>query len=119
MANQTAKQVDVLGFDRMEIANVRRCYAANKLNYTKLNKLYEKATGLKAEIDNLKESIKTWDAPARQLALQKVGVELSSEEIMLAHGDPEKFFEMHPELKQEAPAEETPAPEATEEGPTL
>ena len=42
MANQTAKQVDVLGFDRMEIANVRRCYAANKVNYTKLNKLYKK-----------------------------------------------------------------------------
>ena len=39
MANQNAKQVDVLGFDRMEIANVRRCYAANKVNYTKLNKL--------------------------------------------------------------------------------
>lgn len=116
MANTTTKQLDVLGFDRMEIANVRRSYAANKVNYTKLNKLYEKAAELKAKADALKEAIKTWDAPARALALEKVGVELTSEEILLAHTEPEKFFELHPELKREVPAsEETEAVEETEE----
>ena len=100
MANQTAKQVDVLGFDRMEIANVRRSYAANKVNYSKLNKLYEKAKALKDAIVSLQEQIKVWDAPARALALEKVGVELTSEEILIAHVDPEKFFELHPELKK-------------------
>ena len=122
MANQNAKQVDALGFDRMEIANVRRSYGANKVNYSKLNKLYEKAAALKGQIDTLLEQIKVWDAPARALALEKVGVELSSEEILLAHTEPDKFFEVHPELKkgdvnpteggdgtlQEAPAEEGP-----------
>lgn len=122
MANQNAKQVDVLGFDRMEIANVRRSYGANKVNYSKLNKLYEKAAALKSQIDSLNEQIKVWDAPARALAKEKVGVELSSEEILLAHTEPDKFFEVHPELKrddanpteggdgtlQEAPAEEGP-----------
>ena len=103
MAN-TAKQTDILGFDRMEIANVRRSYAANKVNYTKLNKLYEKAGALKEAIDSLNEQIKVWDAPARALALEKVGVELTSEEILLAHTDPDKFYEIHPELK---PAEES------------
>ena len=106
MANTTAKQVDVLGFDRMEIANVRRAYGANKVNYSKLNKLYEKATELKTKIDSLKEAIKVWDAPARKLALEKVGVELSSEEILIAHADPEKFFQLHPELRREAVVEE-------------
>lgn len=126
MANQNAKQVDVLGFDRMEIANVRRSYGANKVNYSKLNKLYEKAAVLKGQIDSLLEQIKVWDAPARALALEKVGVELSSEEILLAHTEPEKFFEIHPELKRES--EETVAQEeevqegtqeTTDEGPEM
>lgn len=106
MANQNAKQVDVLGFDRMEIANVRRSYGANKVNYSKLNKLYEKAGALKTQIDTLLEQIKVWDAPARNLAKDKLGVELSSEEILLAHTEPEKFFELHPELKREEPVAE-------------
>ncbi len=100
-----AKQTDSLGFDRMEIANVRRSYAANKSNYAKLNKLYEKAAVLKTQIDGLKEAIKTWDAPARALALEKVGVELTSEEILFAHTNPEAFFEQHPELKPETPTD--------------
>lgn len=116
MANQTAKQVDVLGFDRMEIANVRRAYGANKVNYSKLNKLYEKAATLKEQIVSLLEQIKVWDAPARALALEKVGVELSSEEILLAHTEPEKFFELHPELKKEEAQEET---EQTNDGPEM
>lgn len=110
MANANAKQVDILGFDRMEIANVRRAYGANKVNYSKLNKLYEKAALLKTQIDSLLEAIKVWDAPARALALEKVGVELSSEEILLAHTEPEKFFELHPELKHD----ETPFPDSLE-----
>lgn len=128
MANQNAKQVDALGFDRMEIANVRRSYGANKVNYSKLNKLYEKAAALKGQIDSLTEQIKVWDAPARALALEKVGVELSSEEILLAHTEPEKFFEIHPELKPEEPLAEAAeaasvqaeeAKEVIEEGPEL
>lgn len=120
MANQTAKQVDVLGFDRMEIANVRRSYGANKVNYSKLNKLYEKASVLKLAIDTLLEQIKVWDAPARALALEKVGVELSSEEILLAHTEPEKFFEIHPELKREDGSTETEeTQETTDEGPEM
>lgn len=124
MANTNAKQVDVLGFDRMEIANVRRSYGANKVNYSKLNKLYEKATELKTKIDALKEAIKVWDAPARALAMEKVGVELSSEEILLAHTEPEKFFQLHPELRRETVVEEVQDEDATlheapvsEEGP--
>jgi len=101
-----AKQTDTLGFDRMEIANVRRSYAANKVNYTKLNKLYEKAAALKSQVDALKEIIKTWDAPARALALEKVGVELTSEEILIAHSNPEKFFEIHPELRRNVVVDE-------------
>ena len=119
MANP-AKQVDVLGFDRMEIANVRRSYGANKVYYTKLNKLYEKAKELKAQIDSVNEQIKVWDAPVRALALEKVGVELSSEEILLAHTDAEKFFEIHPELKPTPVAESTEEAETTEDnGPEM
>ena len=118
MANQTAKQVDVLGFDRMEIANVRRAYGANKVNYSKLNKLYEKAAALKLAIDTVLEQIKVWDAPARALALEKVGVELSSEEILLAHTEPERFFELHPELKKEE-AEKPATEEQTNDGPEM
>lgn len=129
MANTTVKQVDALGFDRMEIANVRRAYGANKVNYTKLNKLYEKAKALKEQIDAVNEAIKVWDAPARKLALEKVGVELSSEEILIAHTEPEKFFQLHPELRREVVVEKVQEDieaevasiqaEEAEEGPEL
>ena len=93
------------------------------MNYSKLNKLYEKAAALKAQIDSLLEQIKVWDAPARALALEKVGVELSSEEILLAHTEPEKFFEIHPELKREETAQEesdaTLHESSEEEGPEM
>lgn len=90
---------DALGFTRMEIANVRRCYAANKQNYTKLNKLYQKVAELKTQIDAVTEAIKTWDMPARNLAKEKLGMELTSEEIMIGHNNPEELYTMHPELR--------------------
>lgn len=120
MANTTAtKQVDALGFDRMEIANVRRCYAANKTNYAKLNKLYEKVAAISKDVETLKAQINAWDGPVLQMSKEKLGVELSSEEILLAHTDFEKFCEVHPEFKKEAPeatAEETqePVPEVAD-----
>ena len=124
MANSNAKQVDVLGFDRMEIANVRRAYGANKVNYSKLNKLYEKAAALKSQIDLLNDQIKVWDAPVRALSLEKVGKELTSEEILLAHTEPDKFFELYPELKPEEPLAEAAEAasvqaEEVEEGPEM
>ena len=122
MANTTAKQVDALGFDRMEIANVRRCYMANKVNYKKLDKLYQEATQLKAKIDSLTKIIETWDAPARQLAKDKLGVELSSEDIMLAHDDIQKFYELHPEMlpnEEQPEAEGETAEPVEEQGPVF
>lgn len=122
MANTTAKQVDALGFDRMEIANVRRCYMANKVNYKKLDKLYQEANQLKAKVDSLTKIIETWDAPARQLAKDKLGVELSSEDIMLAHDDIQKFYELHPEMlpsEDQPEAEGETAEPVEEQGPVF
>lgn len=98
------KKTNPLGFTRMEMANIRRSYEANKLNFNKLNKIYEKIAKFQPEVDRLNGVIAAWDAPVKALSLQKLGVELTSEEIMLSVNDPEKFFATHPEL---VPQEET------------
>lgn len=119
MATPVSK-TNPLGFNRMEMANIRRSYEANKLNFNKLNRIYEKIAKFQPEVDNLNATIAAWDAPVKALSLQKLGVELTSEEVMLSVSDPEKFFQIHPELipqEQTGTAEATP--EATEEGPSL
>lgn len=124
------KQVDRLGFDRIEIANVRRCFSANATNYKKLDKLYEKIRAIGESVKEVQAQIDAWEAPVKTLTEQKLGKVLSSRDILLAHTEWDKFVEIHPEyaekaaeptaegaLVEEAPAQEETPSEPVEEEP--
>lgn len=120
------KSVDALGFDRFQIAAIRRAYDSNKRLYKQMDTLTERIKALAAQYANLEEQAKTWEAPARTISMQVLGVELSPREILAAHADPQAFFEQHPELATQEPVvtdepegQETPSsePEVPEEDP--
>ena len=130
MANN--KKVDALGFDRFQIASVRRAFQSNALTYKKMDGIAAKIKELGAQYDALEAQTQAWEAPAKQISKEVLGIELNSRQILAAHENPEAFFAEHPELKpaaeqQEetpadggdnaAPAEEAPAEEAAPETP--
>lgn len=106
--SQTRK-VDALGFDKFEIANIRRCAAANKANYKKIDSIKEKILQYGKMLDSAEALAETWDAPAKQMSKEKLGVELTAREIMFFHDNPEKLYEVYPQaaaqFEQEAPVE--------------
>lgn len=116
MANN--KKVDALGFDRFQIASVRRAFQSNALTYKKMDGIAAKIKELGAQYDALEAQTQAWEAPAKQISKEVLGIELNSRQILAAHENPEAFFAEHPELKPAAEQpEETPASEEVKEAP--
>ena len=116
MAN--SKKVDALGFDRFQIASVRRAFQSNALTYKKMDGIAAKIKELGAQYDALEAQTQAWEAPAKQISKEVLGIELNSRQILAAHENPEAFFAEHSELKPAAEQpEETPANEETKEAP--
>lgn len=111
MANN--KKVDALGFDRFQIASVRRAFQSNALTYKKMDGIAAKIKELGAQYDALEAQTQAWEAPAKQISKEVLGIELNSRQILAAHENPEAFFAEHPELK---PAAEQPE-DVNEGGP--
>lgn len=109
------KKVDALGFDRLELANVKRCAAANKGNYRKIDAIKEKILKLGRELEAAEALADTWDAPAKQMSKDKLGIELTAREIVYYHDNPQQLYVDFPELAANEP-ENTPveAPEESE-----
>lgn len=124
---KVTKNVDALGFDKWQIADVRRAFASNKPTYTKLNKVAEKMEALGKEYQFLMSQLEAWEGPVKIITQKVLGIDLTSQEVLAYHADPKLFAKNYPEhplsaslLADEAPAEETPAeetPEATESAP--
>lgn len=106
------KKVDALGFDKFELANIKRCAAANKSNYKKIDAIKEKILKLGKDLEAAEALADTWDAPAKQMSKDKLGVELSAREIVYYHNNPEQLYADFPEL---AASEPENAPEAAPE----
>lgn len=109
------KKVDALGFDRLELANVKRCAAANKGNYRKIDAIKEKILKLGRELEAAEALADTWDAPAKQMSKDKLGIELTAREIVYYHDNPQQLYVDFPELTANEP-ENAPveAPEESE-----
>ena len=107
------KKVDALGFDRLELANVKRCAAANKGNYRKIDAIKEKILKLGRELEAAEALADTWDAPAKQMSKDKLGIELTAREIVYYHDNPQQLYVDFPELAANEP--ENASAEATEE----
>ena len=95
MANN--KKVDALGFDRFQIASVRRAFQSNALTYKKMDGIAAKIKELGAQYDALEAQTQAWEAPAKQISKEVLGIELNSRQILAAHENPEAFFAEHPE----------------------
>lgn len=111
------KKVDALGFDKFELANIKRCAAANKGNYKNIDKIKAKIMEYGKLLDTAEALAETWDAPAKQMSKDKLGVELTAREIVYYHNNPQQLYADFPELAatlepENAPVE--PAEETTE-----
>ena len=117
------KKVDALGFDKFEIANIRRCAAANKTNYKKIDAIKAKIIEYGKLLDSAEALAETWDAPAKKMSVEKLGVELTAREIMFFHENPEKFYEAYPQaaanFEQETPVGTEGEAEANESNEPL
>lgn len=94
---KVTKNVDALGFDKWQIADVRRAYASNKTIYTKMSRLAEKINNL-AEAYNLqKAQLEAWEGPVKIITQKVLGMELTSQEVLAYHKEPKLFADRFPE----------------------
>ena len=115
------KSVDALGFDKWQIADIRRAYQSNKPTYVKIAKLKEKIAGLGELYNQYKAELEAWEGPVKLITQKVLGMEISSEEVMAFHACPEAFYAKYPEHPLSVAANQasqTPvveAPEVSEE----
>lgn len=119
---KVTKNVDALGFDKWQIADVRRAYASNKATYTKLKRVSDKITALGAEYDSLMSQLEAWEGPVKIITQKVLGVDLTSQEVLAYHANPNQFaldYPDHPKSAELLAASGTPAaePETTESAP--
>lgn len=119
---KVTKNVDALGFDKWQIADVRRAYASNKATYTKLKRVSDKITALGAEYDGLMSQLEAWEGPVKIITQKVLGIDLTSQEVLAYHANPNQFaldYPDHPKSAELLAAAGTPAtePETTESAP--
>ena len=100
--------VNALGFTRFEIANAKRALSANKTLYRKMDTLEKKIKELAAEYEATEAQTKAWEAPVAALTEQKLGVVLTSRQLLAYCANPEQFKVDYPDtvLPEAAPQEE-------------
>lgn len=130
---KVTKNVDALGFDKWQIADVRRAYQSNKSIYTKMNRIAEKIEALSRDYDELKAQTEAWEGPVKIITQKVLGMDLTSQEVLAYHKEPKLFVERYsehpmvaeildrlaePTSEEELPVEELPTDEAAPEIPT-
>ena len=108
MANNTMKKVDALGFDRFQIASVRRDVQSNNQLYKRMDTLTERAKAIAEEYKALEQQAELREGPAKQISKEVLGIELNPRQILYFHENPEAFYQQYPELRPnqvEVPAE--------------
>ena len=97
MAEITTKKVDALGFDKWQIADIKRAYRSNSMTYNKMKRLKERINGLIAEFDAEKAKTEAWEGPVKLITNNVLGMELTSLEVLRFHEHPEEFYAAYPE----------------------
>lgn len=120
MAEITTKKVDALGFDKWQIADIKRAFKSNSMSYARMSRLKAKIDALILEFDAEKAKTEAWEAPVKVITNKVLDMDLTSLEVLRYHEHPEEFFEKYPEHQlsiANADATDTTAPEAVEEDP--
>lgn len=120
MAEITTKKMDALGFDKWQIADIKRAYRSNSMSYTKMGRLKTKIDALIEEFEAEKAKTEAWEGPVKVITNNVLGMELTSLEVLRYHEHPEEFFAKYPEhslsiaYASGAPVAEAPADETAE-----
>ena len=127
MAEITTKKVDALGFDKWQIADIKRAYRSNSMSYTKMERLKAKIDALIAQFKEEEAKTEAWEGPVKVITNNVLGMELTSLEVLRYHEHPEEFYAKYPEhplsiaaasgapVGDATPAETPAAPEALAE----
>lgn len=97
MAEITTKKVDALGFDKWQIADIKRAYRSNAMSYNKMKRLKDKIDALIDEYNSIEAQTFAWEGPVKVISNNVLGIELTSLEILRFHEHPEEFYAAHPE----------------------
>lgn len=106
MITQKEKQLDCLGFDRMQLAAIKRNYQNNKPLYVKMNKLAAKINKAIDEHHQLQADAAASDLYTRNLAKRVTGYDLTSDMVLEFHANPAKWEEF--KAKNPISTEEVP-----------
>ena len=94
---KVTKNVDALGFDKWQIAAIRRAFASNKGTYGKMTRIAEKITKLGEEYNALKAELEAWEGPVKIITQKVLNMELVSQDVLAYHNNPKLFVEKYPE----------------------
>ena len=97
MAEITTKKVDALGFDKWQIADIKRAYRSNSMSYTKMERLKAKIDALIAQFKEEEAKTEAWEGPVKVITNNVLGMELTSLEVLRYHEHPEEFYAKYPE----------------------
>lgn len=116
---KVTKNVDALGFDKWQIADVRRAYQSNKSTYTKMARVEDKIKKLADEYNGLKAELEAWEGPVKVISNKVLGMELTSQEVLAYHVNPQEFYNRYPEhpLSVEAAQQAPEIPQEEETQP--
>lgn len=89
MSERPEKQVDVMGFDRFQIATIKRTFKNNKSSYEKIASNEAKIKKLQQENAELEATAMAWEAPIKELSRKVTGFEMTSKAILEYHENPE------------------------------
>lgn len=96
MAEMT-KKVDALGFDKFQIANVKRAYAANKVTYRKMDTIADKIHKLHEQYEALRAETESFEGAVKKITQRVLGMDLTSREVLAYHENPSLFAQNHPD----------------------
>ena len=114
MSTQKEKQLDCLGFDRMQLAAVKRNYQNNKPLYVRMEKLAEKINAAILEHRQLQADATASDLYTRNLAKRITGYELTSDKVLEFHADPAKWEAFKQQFQTTNAPEVPEVPEVSE-----
>lgn len=109
MTEVKAKQIDCMGFGRLEIASIKRHYKDVKPMLKRAKRLEDKIKELQEELDATQQLVKDNDTATMNMAVRKTGFPLTSAQVLHFHDNPEDW------QKFLAAGNQAKSPEGTEE----
>ena len=76
------KNVNFMGLNKFQVASIKRTFASNKKEYSKLETLNKKIKALQEEAASVEQLTEAWELPVKALTKQVTGFELTSQQVL-------------------------------------